>query len=141
MTGRQGLCKALRELLRVLDGADVPTGELHEAAAVPLGEERGGAVQELPAGADAVRHGRVLGRDFRVRLLWKGEVVRVEVADARTERLPVAREPAGEGGRGLLLVAAVSERWGVEPRVGRPYKVVWADVRVIGPAGPRGRRW
>ncbi|MGX4689084.1 ATP-binding protein [Streptomyces sp. JNUCC 63] len=98
------------------------------------GENVALVVAELAA--NAVRHGRVPGRDFRVRLLWEGEVVRVEVADARTERLPVVREPDGEGGRGLLLVAAVSERWGVEPRVGCPYKVVWADVRVINPAGP-----
>jgi two-component sensor histidine kinase len=74
--------------------------------------------------ANAVRHGRVPGRDFRVRLLWQSDgVVRVEVADARTERLPVLREPDGEGGYGLLLVAAVSERWGVDPRPGCSYKV------------------
>ncbi|MFE0325216.1 ATP-binding protein [Streptomyces sp. NPDC003753] len=81
--------------------------------------------------ANAVRHGRVPGRDFRVRLLWQGTgVVRVEVADARSERLPVLREPDGEGGYGLRLVAAVCERWGTEPRPGCPYKVVWAEVSV-----------
>src|SRR5690348_5751841 len=67
--------------------------------------------------ANAVRHGRVPGRDFRVRLLWQSdEVVRVEVADARSEPLPELREPDGEGGYGLRIVAAVSERWGVDPR-------------------------
>ncbi|MFF1700991.1 ATP-binding protein [Streptomyces sp. NPDC058252] len=80
--------------------------------------------------ANAVRHGRVRGRDFRVRLLWREGVVRVEVADGRTARLPVLQEPSdGEGGRGLLLVAGLAERWGVDPRPGGAYKVVWAEVR------------
>ncbi|WP_406333842.1 ATP-binding protein [Streptomyces sp. NBC_00203] len=80
--------------------------------------------------ANAVLHGRVRGRDFRVRLVLRDGLVRVEVADGRTDRLPVLRAPADEGGRGLLLVAATAERWGVEPRPGAPYKVVWAEVRV-----------
>ncbi|GAA3787961.1 ATP-binding protein [Streptomyces chiangmaiensis] len=86
--------------------------------------------------ANAVRHGRVPGRDFRVRLVLRDGVVRVEVADGRPERLPVLREPgAAGGGYGLLLVSAVAERWGVEPRPGCAYKVVWAEVRVWRPAG------
>lgn len=83
--------------------------------------------------ANAVRHGRVSGRGFRVRLVLREGVVRVEVADVRTERLPVLREvpdASDEGGRGLLLVAALAERWGVEPRPGLAYKVVWAEVVV-----------
>ncbi|WP_406174726.1 ATP-binding protein [Streptomyces sp. NBC_00996] len=80
--------------------------------------------------ANAVRHGRVRGRGFRVRLLLGDGFVRVEVADGRTDRLPVLQEPSDdEGGRGLLLVAAIAERWGVEPRTGGAYKVVWAEVR------------
>ncbi|MFI6492124.1 ATP-binding protein [Streptomyces sp. NPDC050564] len=80
--------------------------------------------------ANAVRHGRVRGRGFRVRLLLGDGVVRVEVADGRTDRLPVLQEPSDdEDGRGLLLVAAIAERWGVEPRTGGAYKVVWAEVR------------
>ncbi|MFS8197485.1 ATP-binding protein [Streptomyces sp. CWNU-52B] len=83
--------------------------------------------------ANAVQHGRVAGRDFRVRLLMRaGEgVVRVEVADGRTERLPVLREPGDgerEGGRGLLLVAALADRWGTELCAGGAYKVVWAEL-------------
>ncbi|MFJ2307341.1 ATP-binding protein [Streptomyces sp. NPDC087787] len=113
-----------------------------DAWGFPHGSEAGENVTLVVAelAANAVRHGRVAGRDFRVRLLWEGAVVRVEVADARTERLPVVREPDGEGGRGLVLVAAVSEGWGVERRAGRAYKVVWAEVRVTEPGGPRGRR-
>ncbi|MEU5699307.1 ATP-binding protein [Streptomyces aurantiacus] len=92
--------------------------------------------------ANAVQHGRVRGRDFRVRLILRdghghgyggGDVVRVEVSDGRTERLPVLREPGdGEGGRGLLLVAALADRWGTDLCAGGTYKVVWAEIRVPG---------
>lgn len=54
----------------------------------------------------------------------------MEVADGRTDRLPVLQEPSDdEGGRGLLLVKAIADRWGVKPRTGGAYKVVWAEVR------------
>ncbi|MGW0571412.1 MULTISPECIES: ATP-binding protein [Streptomyces] len=89
--------------------------------------------------ANAVTHGRVKGRDFRVRLVMRAgeDTVRVEVADARTERLPVLRESPGpgeedEGGRGLLLVDALAERWGTGLCVGGAFKTVWADIRVPG---------
>jgi anti-sigma regulatory factor (Ser/Thr protein kinase) len=88
--------------------------------------------------ANAVQHGRVRGRDFRVRLILRdgyagGDAVRVEVSDGRTERLPVLREPGdGEGGRGLLLVAALADRWGTDLCAGGTYKVVWAEIRVPG---------
>jgi anti-sigma regulatory factor (Ser/Thr protein kinase) len=90
--------------------------------------------------ANAVRHGRVPGRDFRVRLLLREDVVRVEVADGRTDRLPVLKEPTDESGRGLLLVAALAEQWGVEPCPGSPYKTVWAEVRVVPVGGGASRR-
>ncbi|MFH8625392.1 hypothetical protein ACH4A8_26500 [Streptomyces vietnamensis] len=52
--------------------------------------------------------------------------VRIELSDARGERLPVpAREP-DEGGYGLLLVAALATAWDVKDRsVG---KTVWVTV-------------
>lgn len=81
--------------------------------------------------ANAVRHGRVRGRDIRVRLVLCEDVVRVEVADGRADRLPVLQELSdGEGGRGLLIVVALAERWGVEPREDGTYKTVWAEVSV-----------
>ncbi|MFH8770275.1 ATP-binding protein [Streptomyces sp. NPDC017958] len=79
--------------------------------------------------ANAVRHGRVRGRGFRVRLLLEGDVVRVEVLDARVERLPLrAQGELDEGGRGLLMVEALAGKWGVELRPGGVHKTVWADV-------------
>lgn len=49
---------------------------------------------------------------------------RIEVHDSGggTPRIPDARD---EGGRGLLLVAALSDSWGVGKR--DPGKVVWAE--------------
>ncbi|GAA2451132.1 ATP-binding protein [Streptomyces macrosporus] len=81
---------------------------------------------------NAVLHGRVLGRDFRLGLrVTDDRTLRVEVADARGDRLPaVPRPPApddAEGGRGLLLVEALADRWGVE--IGpTPRKTVWAEL-------------
>ncbi|MEU1658200.1 ATP-binding protein [Streptomyces griseofuscus] len=78
--------------------------------------------------ANAVRHGRVPGRDFHLRLDGGEDVVRLEVSDTLTERLPEPRVPCGEGGRGLILVEALADKWGVAPR--QPGKTVWAEVRL-----------
>ncbi|MEW2163371.1 ATP-binding protein [Streptomyces sp. NPDC007084] len=83
--------------------------------------------------ANAVRHGHVPGRDFRLRLgLAKDAgLVRIEVCDAAAAKQPLAAPPSaypdGESGRGLLLVDVLAARWGWTPRepVG---KTVWAEV-------------
>jgi anti-sigma regulatory factor (Ser/Thr protein kinase) len=87
--------------------------------------------------ANAVRHGHVPGRDFHLRLAETGGVLRVEVTDTRAERLPApgAPHPDGESGRGLLLVDALADDWGVAPRPAAPGKTVWAEVRLPTPAG------
>ncbi|MFD5611998.1 ATP-binding protein [Kitasatospora sp. NPDC127060] len=81
--------------------------------------------------ANAVRHGRVPGRDFAVRLAEHPDVLRVEVSDTRTERTPPAAIPTPadnvESGRGLLLVAALADDWGTSPRQAAPGKTVWAE--------------
>lgn len=79
--------------------------------------------------ANAATHGRVPGRDFRLTMYVIGETLRVEVTDTRPERLPRTQPPTpdSESGRGLLLVEALADRWGVaeEPK---PRKTVWAEV-------------
>ncbi|MEU6093686.1 ATP-binding protein [Streptomyces sp. NPDC047079] len=79
--------------------------------------------------ANAATHGRVPGRDFRLMLYVVGGTLRIEVADTRGDRLPSARQPAAESesGRGLLLVEALADRWGVAPGP-RPRKTVWAEL-------------
>ncbi|MEV6956372.1 ATP-binding protein [Streptomyces sp. NPDC051183] len=87
--------------------------------------------------ANAVTHGRVPGRDFRMELALADGVLRIEVADTRRDRDPGIRDPdAGEEvGRGLLLVNALADRWGVDRGL-PPCKVVWAEVALA--AGSRG---
>ncbi|MFE7432505.1 ATP-binding protein [Streptomyces tendae] len=86
--------------------------------------------------ANAVTHGRVPGRDALLRLALSDGRLRVEVSDTRGECRPAlrgAREDE-EAGRGLLIVGALAERWGVTPRTGAPGKTVW----VVLAAGVRG---
>ena len=56
--------------------------------------------------------------------------VLVEVWDS-VSRLPAARRPGPdeEGGRGLALVEALSDRWDWTTVPGWPGKVVWAELR------------
>ncbi|WP_078913791.1 ATP-binding protein [Streptomyces sp. NRRL S-37] len=86
--------------------------------------------------ANAVQHGRVPGRDFHVRLAVEadGARLRLEVSDTRAERRPAVATssdtaPESESGRGLLLVTALADDWGVSDRHGGPGKTVWAVVR------------
>lgn len=84
--------------------------------------------------ANAATHGRVPGRDFQLLLYVVGGTLRIEVTDTRGDRLPRLTSPAdeGESGRGLLLVAALADRWGVTQ--GRhPRKTVWAEVTLPAP--------
>jgi anti-sigma regulatory factor (Ser/Thr protein kinase) len=55
----------------------------------------------------------------------------IEVWDL-SPQVPEARqpEPDAENGRGLVLVEALSQRWGWEHFPGWPGKVVWAELRV-----------
>ncbi|MFJ9660800.1 ATP-binding protein [Streptomyces griseoflavus] len=79
--------------------------------------------------ANAATHGRVPGRSFRLTLYVVGTTLRIEVTDTRGDLSPVLREPGdgGESGRGLLLVEALADRWGVTE--GRfPRKTVWAEL-------------
>ncbi|MFC5636378.1 ATP-binding protein [Streptomyces bullii] len=81
--------------------------------------------------SNAVLHGRVRGRDFRLGLrLYADRTLRIEVTDARGDRVPCLQDPVAEDaetGRGLRIVAACADRWGVE-RAPAHGKTVWAEV-------------
>ncbi|TXS48283.1 ATP-binding protein [Streptomyces sp. t39] len=83
--------------------------------------------------ANAVRHGRVPGRDFRLTLVLEApRTLRIEVTDLRAERLPVppAQDCDAESGRGLLIVDALADAWGVDVGAEPPpaRKTVWATL-------------
>ncbi|MFJ3865147.1 ATP-binding protein [Streptomyces nigra] len=73
--------------------------------------------------ANAVLHGRVPGRCFRLTLVLgpAAERLRVEVSDARGDLHPLpcptatALDPLSTGGRGLTLVTALADHWDCVP--------------------------
>ncbi|MFE9772182.1 ATP-binding protein [Streptomyces sp. NPDC005931] len=83
--------------------------------------------------ANAVVHGRVPGRSFRLGLTASADgVLRIEVTDARGESVPVRRDASpdpAESGHGLLLVEELADRWGVRPGP-FPCKTVWAELEL-----------
>jgi anti-sigma regulatory factor (Ser/Thr protein kinase) len=78
--------------------------------------------------ANALRHGsQPVGMDM---LLESGGSLTVAVADASPEQPRAVRaRPLAERGRGLPIVAAVAQRWGVE-RLETGGKRVWARLAV-----------
>lgn len=82
--------------------------------------------------SNAVLHGSLRDRLIRVRITATGVALRVEVSDPRGERLPnpYPADDTDQFGRGLLLVGALSHRWGWEPRsIGKTVYAEW----VLGP--------
>ncbi|MFF5428333.1 MULTISPECIES: ATP-binding protein [unclassified Streptomyces] len=87
-----------------------------------LSDSAGLALTELVA--NVVRH--VPDRRCSVLILREPHGLRVEVADAVPGSLVAkAADPLEEGGRGLVLVEAVTDRWGVEETGGG--KTVWFE--------------
>ncbi|MET7702305.1 ATP-binding protein [Streptomyces sp. NPDC005485] len=109
---------------------DLPPGSIDTAAHL---------VAELAA--NAATHGRLPGRDFRLALHATSAVLRIEVTDTRGDDLPRRQPPPPDAvsGRGLLLVEALADRWGVE--LGPvPRKTVWAELNLLpleSPAAPK----
>lgn len=81
---------------------------------------------------NAVTHGRVpgtTGRQVRMAIEKAGDVIRIEVRDTRNDKQPRLCETGqGTGGRGLVLVDALSDAWGVSPEV--IGKTVWVEKRL-----------
>ena len=88
-------------------------------------------VAELAANASV--HGRVQGRDFQLTLAVSGQTLRIEVTDTLGDSTPPgpgavkAPEDDSEHGRGLLIVEALADHWGITPGP-VPRKTVWAEI-------------
>lgn len=79
---------------------------------------------------NALRHGVPPGRGFKVHIYLERieNALRVELHDSGDGEVCPADELPGaedEGGRGLLLVAALADKWGVGER--NPGKIVWCE--------------
>ena len=86
--------------------------------------------------ANAALHGRVQGRDFLLALTLDetAGTLHIAVSDTRGKchpAMPPERVPDDESGRGLLLVDALADRWGTEPRPPSG-KTVWAQINQHG---------
>lgn len=110
--------------------------QLTEWCGCPYDSDTARAVALVTAelAANAITHGRLPGRDFRLQLLLLPHAIRIEVTDTRPERLPPHPAPDPDpdpadaaSGRGLLLVEAYAERWGCVLRDACS-KTVWAEV-------------
>lgn len=85
---------------------------------------------------NAVLHAHVsAGREIETRFRNEGGGLRIEVHDA-SDTCPEKRSPDtdAEHGRGLALMAALADQWGVSERIG-PGKSVWAVLTVHGKDG------
>ncbi|MET9966599.1 ATP-binding protein [Streptomyces sp. NPDC006356] len=81
---------------------------------------------------NALLHGCLRDRLFRVETSLTGAALRVAVTDPRGERLPYSHPSTTEDqfGRGLLIVRTLASRWSVERlTVG---KTVWAELDIPG---------
>ncbi|GAB7030835.1 ATP-binding protein [Streptomyces sp. NPDC021749] len=81
---------------------------------------------------NALLHGVPPGRGYRLWLSWEAAdgPLRIEVHDSGggDPCVPAAAlSGEAEAGRGLLLVAALADAWGIGERV--PGKVVWCEFR------------
>ena len=107
---------ALRETLESWDATD-----LRDSAELVLSE----------LVTNAIRHASVhAATQVLVRLELRPEQLRIEVSDGDSLNFPrkMGDWGTGLGGRGLLLVEALSARWGAEPRRIGVGKTVWAEL-------------
>ncbi|MGW0536104.1 ATP-binding protein [Streptomyces sp. NPDC003032] len=104
---------------------DWKLGTVTEVAGLVVGE----------LAANAVVHAKGIGEFFELTLHCRVGVLVVEVSDSCRWQMPERAEPEldGTSGRGLLIVDAVTQSWGVRPR--DEGKTVWAHLLLQGDLG------
>ncbi|MFG2561688.1 ATP-binding protein [Streptomyces sp. NPDC048496] len=83
--------------------------------------------------SNAITHGHLPGRDFRLTLRLLPHALHIEVTDTRPDRLLPSPPPTptdATSGRGLLLIDAYANRWGCTVRDAYT-KTVWAEVTLL----------
>ena len=82
---------------------------------------------------NAVRHASTRAGTYRLDLLRRVNGVRVALADESVAE-PTVRDPDPSTctGRGMRLISALAERWGVQKQPGG--KSVWAEISAPTPA-------
>jgi hypothetical protein len=88
---------------------------------------------------NVVLHAQGIAEYFELGLRRRDGVLVLEVADSCQWGTPELRAPEPEDlcGRGLLLMDALAERWGVRPRTGAG-KTVWAHLPLRSVSAVRG---
>lgn len=79
---------------------------------------------------NVVNHAKGTGDYFELALRRRSGILVLEVADSYQWQMPELHKPTLDdlSGRGLFLVDALSENWGVRPR--NPGKTVWAHLAI-----------
>ncbi|MFH8556634.1 putative ATP-grasp-modified RiPP [Streptomyces celluloflavus] len=79
---------------------------------------------------NVVNHAKGMGDHFELAMRRRSGVLILEVADSYQWQMPELQKPGPDdlSGRGLLIVDALSENWGVRPR--NPGKTVWAHLPI-----------
>ena len=74
------------------------------------------------------------GASVVVLLMYAAGMLRLEVRDRDPLNVPLLRNPSSEdpGGRGLVIVKALSDRWGV--KISDTGKSVWCELAIPRPA-------
>jgi anti-sigma regulatory factor (Ser/Thr protein kinase) len=86
---------------------------------------------------NAVRHG---GTDFEVRVERTDDVLSVEIEDSGVGAPVVRRaQPRDASGRGLHIVEALADAWGVRPTPEGQGKAVWFTLSLASTSGGETR--
>jgi anti-sigma regulatory factor (Ser/Thr protein kinase) len=125
---------ARRDVNRVLDAsADAPAAARHTVVGMPLDEETRAKLELLVSElvTNALLHGGRGVDPITLKIAYNGDRVRLAVHDCGpgfTPRPSDVRDPLGAGGRGCLIVEALSDDWGVD--CDDDGCTVWCEVEI-----------